>query len=332
MSMSDFDKKNLLEIYRMSLDELSHYYRLLRRYEFENNKPLESSELKRRMHKLTMLVLKIDRFFSKRQLVVFDDKRGDYKNISKGKIYAASHVGRYDIESCMEAIDDQTYFVMGDPEETYRNFEGFFLDKLHGRICVDTGYQQFENMQKLKRGIAISEEDQKLIDEYKMDRHICEIVCRDRVKNKDNILIYPEGAWNITPRLTQRLFPGAAKIAVNGDGVIIPVGVVRDSKRYTVNIGNPINVEGATIEDVPDITEQLKEKLNSLKGEIIFADNRRRVSRTTLGSFDDVLEEFIDDIMSETANGYTREVIESSRYYDKDAPENVFKIYKKTLN
>ena len=99
MSMSDFDKKNLLEIYRMSLDELSHYYILLRKYEFENNKPLESSELKRRIHKLTMLVLKIDRFFSKRQLVVFDDKRGDYKGISKGKIYAASHVGRYDIGS-----------------------------------------------------------------------------------------------------------------------------------------------------------------------------------------------------------------------------------------
>ena len=27
----------------------------------------------------------------------------------------------------------------------------------------------------------------------------------------------------------------------------------------------------------------------------------------------------------------TKEVIENSRYYDKDAPENVFKIYKKTL-
>ena len=58
----------------MSLDELNRYYRYLRKYEFENNKPLESSELKKRIHKLTMLVLKIDRFFSRRKLEIFDDK------------------------------------------------------------------------------------------------------------------------------------------------------------------------------------------------------------------------------------------------------------------
>lgn len=329
--MDSFEEKKLIEIHRMSLDELNRYYRYLRKYEFENNKPLESSELKKRIHKLTMLVLKIDRFFSRRKLEIFDDKRGDYKNIGKGIVYAASHVGRYDIESCMEAIDDQAYFVMGDAEETYRNFEGLFLDKMHGRICVDTGYKQFENMQKLKNGEDISLEDRNLIDEYKTDRHICQIICENRIKNKDNILIYPEGAWNITPRLTQKLFPGAAKMAVNGDGVIVPIGVIRDKRKYTVNIGSPINIEGATLSDVDDITELLQERLSSLKGEIIFSDNRIITPRNSMGSFDEIYQEFVDDIMSETTNGYTKEVIENSRYYDKDAPENVFKIYKKTL-
>ena len=96
--MDSFEEKKLIEIHRMSLDELNRYYRYLRKYEFENNKPFESSELKKRIHKLTMLVLKIDRFFSRRKLEIFDDKRGDYKNIGKGKVYAASHVGRYDID------------------------------------------------------------------------------------------------------------------------------------------------------------------------------------------------------------------------------------------
>ena len=91
-------------------------------------------------------------------------------------------------------------------------------------------------MQKLKNGEDISLEDRNLIDEYKTDRHICQIICENRIKNKDNILIYPEGAWNITPRLTQKLFPGAAKMAVNGDGVIVPIGVIRDKRKYTVNI------------------------------------------------------------------------------------------------
>ena len=85
--MDSFEEKKLIEIHRMSLDELNRYYRYLRKYEFENNKPLESSELKKRIHKLTMLVLKIDRFFSRRKLEIFDDKRGDYKNIGKGIVY-----------------------------------------------------------------------------------------------------------------------------------------------------------------------------------------------------------------------------------------------------
>ena len=174
-------------------------------------------------------------------------------------------------------------------------------------------------------------EDRNLIDEYKTDRRICQVICENRIKNKDNILIYPEGAWNITPRLTQKLFPGAAKMAVNGDGVIVPIGVIRDKRKYTVNIGSPINIEGATLSDVDDITELLQERISSLKGEIIFSDNRIITPRNGMGSFDEIYQEFVDDIMSETTNGYTKEVIENSRYYDKDAPENVFKIYKKTL-
>ena len=47
-------------------------------------------------HCLTMLILKIDRLTTGRKLIVFDDKRE--KNIDKGKVYAASHVGRYDID------------------------------------------------------------------------------------------------------------------------------------------------------------------------------------------------------------------------------------------
>ena len=43
--MDSFEEKKLIEIHRMSLDELNRYYRYLRKYEFENNKPLESSEL-----------------------------------------------------------------------------------------------------------------------------------------------------------------------------------------------------------------------------------------------------------------------------------------------
>ena len=329
MKSETFEYKKLFELRKMSLEELCKYYRQLRSFEYETNKPLESSQIKKKIHSLTMLILKIDRITSGRKLIIFDDKRDNIEG--KGKIYASSHVGRYDIESAMEAINEQSYFVMGDPEETYRNADGLFLGKIHGRICVDTGYQAFDVIQKQKAGYELTEEEQNLLDEYKKDRHICEETCIKRVKQKDNILIYPEGAWNVTPRLTQTLFPGTARIAIKGDGLIVPIGIVRDNKEYIVNIGEEFDVSGATMSDVKDITSMLKESLNSLKGEIIFSSLGKSVSRSSLGTPEENELNNINDIMSETENGYTLDVIEKTRYYDRDYPENVFgkKIVKK---
>lgn len=327
MEKGSFEYKRLQQLKQMSLEELNSYYRMLRNYEFSNNKPLESSELKKRIHALTMLILKIDKIFTGRKVVIFDDKREETPD--KGKVYAASHVGRYDIESAMEAINEQAYFVMGDPGETYRNFEGFFLENMHGRICVDTGYQVFDLIMKQKRGEQLSVEEEKLVEEYKNDRHICEVICTKRIQNKDNTLIFPEGAWNITDRLVQQLFTGAARMAINGNGVLVPIGIIRENKKYTVNIGSYFNVEGAQECDAEDITRELRELLYSLKAEIIFADGNPVHKRSEFKSPEENIQDNIDDIMSETTNGYTIDVIEKSRFYDPDAPENVFRLTKK---
>ena len=325
MAKETFNYKNIFELRNIPLEEICSYYRKLRSYEYDNNKSLESSSFKKRIHLLTMLILKIDRLTTGRKLVIFDDKRNN--NTEKGKVYAASHVGRYDIESALEAIKEQAYFIMGDPEETYRNFEGFFLDKLQGRICMDTGYNIYDLFQKKKLGNKLTKEELEIYNEYKKDRHVCEDTCTKRIANKDNILIYPEAAWNITPRLTQTLFPGAARIAVNGNGVINPIGIIKEGKTYIVNIGSELDVSGAELSDVKDITNELKELLNTLKGEIIFSNIDNISSRETLGTFSEIEKSFIEEIMAETTNGYTVDVIEKTRYYDPDYPENVFKGY-----
>ena len=326
--MADFDYKKFSELKKLSLDELSSYYRQLRSFEYDNNKPLESSELKKKIYFLTKLILKIDRITSGRKLIVFDDKRT--KNCDKGKVYASTHVGRYDIESAMEAINEQLYFVMGDPEETYRNVEGFFLDNIQGRICLDTGYQIADIFKKKINGEELSLKEQALYDEYKKDRFIGEDTCTKRVLNKDNILIFPEGAWNVTPRIVQPIFDGAARIAINGNGYIVPIGIVRDNKKYTVNIGKEMDIDGATVSDTKDVTKELREKMCSLVGEIIFNDNKIN-SRASMGTPEENELAFINDIMRESENGYTLDVIENTRYYDKNAPENVFKLVRKGL-
>ena len=322
MKNNEFEYKNLLEIKKMSLEELSKYYRALRSYEFDNNIELKSNEIKKRIYFLTKLILKIDRITTGRKLNIYGDKRSN--NIDKGKVYASSHVGRYDIESAMEAINEQVYFVMGDPEETYRNFEGFFLEHIQGRVCMDTGYQIADIFKKVQDGIELTNEELALYKEFKKDRHICESVCTKRISNKENILIYPEGAWNITPRIVQSLFKGAARIAINGNGVIVPIGIVRDKLNYTVNIGSEFDVSGAQVSDAEDITNELKEKISSLVGEIIFNESKI-LKRNELGTPIKNEIDFINDIMSETTNGYTKEVIENTRYNDPLYPENVLK-------
>lgn len=326
--MADFDYKKFSELKKLSLDELSAYYRKLRSFEYDNNKPLESSELKKKIYFLTKLILKIDRITSGRKLILFDDKRSN--NCDKGKVYASTHVGRYDIESAMEAINEQLYFVMGDPEETYRNVEGFFLDNIQGRICLDTGYQIADIFKKKINGEELSLKEQALYDEYKKDRFIGEDTCTKRVLNKDNILIFPEGAWNVTPRIVQPIFDGAARIAINGNGFIVPIGIVRDNKKYAVNIGSEMDIDGATVSDTKDITKELREKMCSLVGEIIFNDNKIN-SRSEMGTPEENELAFINDIMRESENGYTLDVIENTRYYDKNAPENVLKLVRKGL-
>ncbi len=324
--MVDFDYKKLSELKKLSLDELSAYYRQLRSFEYDNNKPLKTSEIKKKIYFLTKLILKIDRITSGRKLVVFDDNR--FMDKSKGVVYASTHVGRYDIESAMEAINEQVYFVMGDPEETYRNFEGFFLDNIQGRICLDTGYQIANIFDKKRNNEELSLKEQVLYDEYKKDRFIGEDTCTKRVLNKDNILIFPEGAWNITPRIVQPMFDGAARIAVNGNGFIVPIGIVRDNKKYIVNIGSEMNIEGATLSDTKDITKELREKMCALVGEIAFDDDKVN-SRAEMGTPEENELAYICDIMRESENGYTLDVIKNTRYYDKNAPENVFKLVRK---
>ena len=46
----EFQKKNLIELYKMSGEELNHYYRMLRKYEYDNNIPLKSSKIKKRIY------------------------------------------------------------------------------------------------------------------------------------------------------------------------------------------------------------------------------------------------------------------------------------------
>lgn len=356
--MQNFQKKNFIQKLLMEQEELNAYYRELRKYQYLRDEPIKGAEWRKAMNAVTLGLLKIDRLLVKRKLEIFDDQR---VITDKPRVYACSHVGRYDIESAMEAIGEQVYFVMGDPGETYRNFEGLFLD-MRGRICLDTGYQvsnQLRNIPKwdyrdlrvinlinnyktcdyadpellaflenyhsgdyvdsiiidaISRAYnfeLIDIDNLKLLLDYKMDRHISGEMCLKHLKEGLNILIYPEGAWNLSPNiLITKLFTGTAKMSMEGNADIIPIGIVKDGKRYIVNIGK--NIDASMYKDIHVLTSDLRDAMCTLKWQIM--EKESSLVRSSL--LPTAEEDYIAEIMSETTNGYDIDVMNQSRYID----------------
>lgn len=370
--MQSFQRKNFLQQLKMGQEELNAYYRELRKYQYLKDDPVKGTEWRKAMNAVCLGMLRIDRMLVKRELEVFDDKRiiGD-----KPRVYACSHVGRYDIESAMEAIGEQVYFVMGDPGKTYRNFEGLFLN-MQGRVCLDTGYQvseQLRNISKwdyrnlkvmnlIKNYISCDYADPELLEflknyqpgdyvdpividavvrasnyelidtenlqlllDYKMDRHIAQDTCVKYLKAGSNILIYPEGAWNLSSNLLiAKLFSGTAKMAMDGNADIIPIGIIKDGKRYIVNIGR--NIDASKYKDFKVLTSDLRDAMCTLKWEVM--ESRPGLKRETLSSTAE--SDYVDEIMAETTNGYDREIIRKSSYIDSiPSPDEVFEPIKK---
>ena len=287
-----FNKKNLLELRKMSIEEVRQYYMAFRRYEYEIDAPIKWMDLKRRLHFLVSLILKIDKILNFRTAVVLGDKRIKTK---KPVIYACTHIGRYDIESAIERIGEQAWFIMGDPGETYRNLNGVIL-RLNGVSWFEMG------------------ED----EACKFDAHTVNVRQTKILKAGGKELCFPEAAWNVDPiKPVGDLNPGVVKRAIRSGAEIVPVAIEqyrgKHIKHYYLNFGKNIDLSGAKIELAEQLSEQLREDMAGLKWEIW--EKKGNTARIELPeSWEDGFEQFIDSIMCDTENGYTLEEIERTKY------------------
>lgn len=301
--MPEFEYKSLLAKRKMTLEELKLYYRELRKYDCENNIPIKGIEIRKKIYKLIQLILKIDRLISKRTLTIIGDQR---TSTDKTKIYAATHIGRYDIESAIESIGEATWMIMGDPGETYRNIDGLLL-RIHGVSWFD------------------------MEDRY--DAHTVNVRQKKVLSNGGNELSFPEAAWNIDPiKPMGDVHPGIIRRAISTNSVIIPIAMEQycqnNKLNYYVNIGKVLDYTGAQISDAPELAEELKEYMASLKWDIW--EKYGQCSRKDLHeSWTDGYKEFITNIMKYTENGYTIEEIEKTKYINPlkekfEEPVNAF--------
>lgn len=232
-----FNKKNILELRKESVDEINKYYRELRKYEFDNDVELKNFELRKKIHPLMMMVLKIDRIIDKEKVIIIGDKR---KPHHKPVIFAATHIGGNDIMRVFEAIKEHAYIMLGDPGIVYVNEIGLFL-RLNGFIPVDT--------------------------RDKEDRKIAYARSVEVINNNVNMLIFPEGAYNVFEHLPiMKIFPGVVRMAKETNSEIIPIAIEQYGKDFLVNIGENIKIDNNMSNEEANVI--LTEILSTLKWEI----------------------------------------------------------------
>lgn len=252
-------------------EELQDYYIKKREYQYNNNQHLKGQKIRDLLHPVLLALMSFDRKFLKKQtLTVLKDER---EKTDKPVIYAITHVGMYDIQLVSEAIRDHQYTFLGDPETMYRTGDGAIMS-LNGVVYCDT--------------------------DSKTDRVIAKKTAYDVLKRGNNLMIYPEGVWNLSSNLISLpLFPGIIDIALETGCDIVPVAIEQYGKDFFVNIGKnmQVNPEQKTFETEEErktfINEQkqlLRDAMSTLKWEIF--ESRPVEQREMYGDFEEEYKKY----------------------------------------
>lgn len=288
----NFKRKNIICRTIMPLDQLIEYYRNERKYIYENNIPIKGIKWRKRIHKMMLAAIKANRVLQHQKLTILHDRR---INTDKPIIYACTHIGRYDIEMALESIQDTCFLFFGNPGKLYRSFDGI-VAYLLGFIGCDTTEKE--------------------------DRHIAKELAIRTLKQGGNILIWPEGAWNITENeVVMKLYTGAVEMAIRSGADIVPIAIEQYGKSFYVNIGKNISLDKSTnLNEKRKLSDDLRDILCTLKWEIW--EQFPIIPRSSLP--ENMRQIFVETIMSETANDYTIEEIERDRFHEK-CEKNIFK-------
>ena len=331
----NFEPFSKLEELFIKKEYLADYYRLKREYNYNNGSSIKGTVWRDLLHPILLKLVSLNRkYIDKQNLTILHDDRKNNKkrNLSeklkslikhektRPVMYAITHIDKYDFQLVSEALKSHQYPFAGDPETMYRNFDGVVLE-LNGIIYCDT--------------------------ESKTDRKIAKKTSIDLLKNGKNLLIYPEGVWNLTANLLMLpLFPGIIEISKETDCDIVPVAIERYDKNYIVNIGKEFNVNNKLKEGLTEaqIKTALRDEMATLKWDIMESLPKAasaeeiyyNVKRSKLGTYEEEKKKFQDERLNEWKNPntnkpyYDASIIKSRTYKEKengykvDLPEDAF--------
>ncbi len=280
------ERKNIFKRMTMPLPELETYYRERRKDRFERNAPLGGVKLRKYLHPLALGLLKMMAILTRQKITVIADRR---TQTNGPIIFASTHIGWDDPAIVFLAIRDHAYLLWGDPKCSYKTIDGFFMD-LNGAIICDT--------------------------DHKTDRYIAKQNSIQWLNQGGNLLIFPEGAWNVTENLpVMPLFAGAAEMAIRTGAEIVPIAFEKFDKNFVVNIGKNITPKDYALSQKQELTDLLRDTLATLKWEIWARQPQESRRELPDGYIHQYLRGFTDQITDES---YSLEAIERTRFHSKE--------------
>lgn len=299
--MENFQKINLVKRMTMSQKDLEQYYRDLRKYEYLTDAPTKTRKYFDEQHKKLQFIFDLELKLLSYNVKVHQDLRN--LNLKGPKIYAVTHIGRYDIETSILTREEQACFLWGDPGSLYKSPEKI-LTNMIGAIFADTGRDVREDCH---------------IGQQRMVKHL---------QNGINVQIYPEGAFNvISNKAVMPLYIGAVKTALESGAPIVPTSIVKYDKNLYISYGKEIFADSLNPNNLKEETCNLRDALATLKWELIreYSGEKRCVNqdedlvytikRQELGT--NAYQEFIENILDGTSKDYGLKEIEETRYKEK---------------
>ena len=285
--MNDFAPISKRRQKKLQLDEFAEYRKRERAYYYQKGDSIKGLLKCNIWHYILLGVLKVLRMSKHQKLHILADRRVHKK---EPVIYACTHIGYDDIVMTFEALKSPCWLFLGNPKENYRTLNGWMVEK-NGVIYIDT-YD-------------------------KEDRNIAKETSIQLLKKGGSLLIYPEGAWNLTDALpVMKLYTGTVNMAVSAEVDVVPIAIDQYGKDFYVNIGRNISYADRA-GNVKELTEELRDVLATLKWEIW--EHVGTVSRNSIPN--NFHENFAKDILAEAGGLYTMKMVEDERYHDKDNPD-----------
>lgn len=196
-------------------------------------------------HYLLVLIIAIERLLRRQRIKTVNKEALDaVRNIRGPIIFAPTHCGKFDIQVLTEVLWKYEWSLLsGDYDQLPGTIEGFWL-KFNGVIYVNRDDKEWRNRAKRE-----------------MIAHL---------KKGGNIMMYPEGTWNLSPNLpVLPLFRGVADVAIETKAAVIPFAQEIDdsTNTYYVKVGNPIFTDADT--EPLALLEKIRMQMAEMKWSLI---------------------------------------------------------------